>query len=248
MKRILVIGLLMLSSLLTMAGDGKYEILFKLNPSMEWVYFRNNYTGVDFNSIWGTKLSYNGGLEYIRFLDPSLSFTIGVDYMNKGFRNKVPYLNSANQNDYGITRGDMHIVSIPLYVNIHQRIKRKVELVYTGGISAGWLFSERVRNKYYTAEDIPENSLLSNIGESNVNLFNNYFVSLDLGVGISAFVKSRVVLTMQPMLKVQVHDAVDPYGQLYNGDLFSMHMCSFGMNLKAGWFFSKQIRNRRKDA
>ena len=125
----------------------------------------------------------------------------------------MAYQNSGGESDVGFTVGDMHVIAIPLYLNIHHRIKRKVEMIYTAGVSGGYLFAERVRNKNYTAEDIPENSLLSGLDQSNVNLFNDYYISADFGVGISTFLKSRVVLVLQPMFKYQVHNARDFGGQ-----------------------------------
>ena len=229
------------------AGDGKYQLLFMANPTLEWVHFRNSPSAPALNDIWGRKLSYNAGFEYKRFVDPSLSISTGITYMNKGFRNRVPYQNSGGQSDIGFTVGDMHVIAIPLYMNIHHRIKRKVEMIYTVGISGGYLFAERVRNKNYTAEDIPDNSLFSGLDQSNVNIFNDYFISADLGVGISTFVKSRVVLVVQPMFKYQVHNARDFAGQFISSDPFTAHMNSFGVNVKMGYFFTKQIRNRRKD-
>jgi hypothetical protein len=69
-----------------------------------------------------------------------------------------------------------------------------------------------------------------------------------LVIGISTFIKSRVVLVLQPMFKYQVHNARDFAGQFISSDPFTSHMNSFGVNVKMGYFFTKQIRNRRKDA
>jgi hypothetical protein len=248
-KKFLLISFLILTTAAQLsAGDGKYQILLMANPTLEWVHFRSSASAPYLNDLWGSKLSYNAGFEYKRFVDPSLSFSVGLTYMNKGFRNKVPYQTSGGQSDIGYTVGDMHVLAVPLYMNIHHRIKRKVEMIYTVGVSGGYLFAERVRNKNYTAEDIPENSLLSGLDGSNVNLFNNYYISADLGIGISTFVKSRVVLVLQPMFKYQVHNARDFAGQFVSSDPFTAHMNSFGVNIKMGYFFTKQIRNRRKDA
>jgi len=240
--------LVLISAAQLRAGDGKYQILLMANPTLEWVHFRNSASAPFLNDLWGSKLSYNAGFEYKRFVDPSLSFSLGLTYMNKGFRSKESYVTSGGQSKIGITVADMHVLAVPVYMNIHQRIKRKVEMIYTIGLSGGYLFSERARNKNYTAEDIPENSLLSGLDPSNVNIFNDLFISADIGVGISTFVKSRVVLVLQPMFKYQVNNARDFSGQFSSSDPFTAHMNSFGVNIKMGYFFTKQIRNRRKDA
>lgn len=215
---------------------------------MEWVHFRNSYSAAALNALWGSKLSYNAGLEYKRFLDPSMSVSTGISYLNKGFKNKEPYVNADGSNQIGVTVGDVHVFAVPLYLNIHHRLKRKVEMIYTFGLSGGWVLAERIRNRNYTAEDIPENSLLSGLDGSNVNLFNDYYISADFGMGISTFLKSRLVLVVQPMFKYQMHNARDFSGQFISSDPFTMHMNSFGINLKMGYFFTKQIRNKRKDA
>ena len=115
-------------------------------------------------------------------------------------------------------------------------------------MSGGYLFAERVRNKNYTQEDIPENSLFNRVDNSNVNIFNDYYISADFGMGISTFIKSRVVLVVQPMFKFQVNNARDYTGQFISSDPFTAYMNSFGVNMKIGYFFTKQIRNRKKDA
>lgn len=243
-KWVLIFGLMVLAPA-AFAGGEKFQINLLLSPTAEWLYFRNSLNAKLYNDLWGSKLSYNFGIEYKRFFDPSLSFSTGIMYMNKGFRNKIP--SSSGAGDAGVTLGSAHIFAIPLYMNIHHDLARRVEMIYTGGLGVGYVASETVRNRYYTEEDVPNQGLLDVAeGTSNVNLFVDYYVGLHVGVGISAYLKSRIVLVVQPMYKYQLNNARDYFGQFASSDPFSAKLNSFGIDLKVGYFFTKQIRNRRK--
>ncbi|MEQ9187161.1 MAG: hypothetical protein RLP15_05450 [Cryomorphaceae bacterium] len=234
------------------AGDEKFQLTLLLSPTVEWVRFGQSINAPLYNQLWGSKLSYNFGFEYKRFFDPSLSISTGLMYMNKGFRNEIledPTTNpNSDEPQIGVTLASMHIAAIPFYINAHHRLRRKVEMIYTAGIAGGWLFAERVRNNYYSGEETPQQGFLdTSPGAASVNLFVDYYVGAHIGVGISAYLKSRIVLVVQPMYKWQVNNARDFYGSFSSGDPFSARMNSFGIDLKIGYFFTKQIRNRKKE-
>lgn len=241
-----LLAILLMMSLGARAGGEKFQINLLLSPTAEWLWFNNSYNAELYNAIWGTKVSYNFGIEYKRFFDPSLSLSTGIQYYNKGFRNVDVQAGTGNKK--AITLMSAHIVAVPLLLNAHHDITRKVEMIYTAGIAGGYLFQERVRNKNYSDEEAPEQGFLDvRNGSSNVDLFNDLYVGLHLGVGVSAYVKSRVVLVVQPMYKYQINNARDYGGQFVSSDPFSAHLNSFGVDLKVGYFFTKQVRNRRKD-
>ena len=98
-----------------------------------------------------------------------------------------------------------------------------------------------------STEENPEEGLfdLSENG-SELNLFRDYYVGAHVGIGISTYIKSRIVLIVQPMYRFQLHDARDFSGQFNSGDPFVARLNSFGIDLKIGYFFTKQIRNRKK--
>lgn len=228
------------------AGGEKFQLNLLISPAAEWLWFNNSANASIYNNLWGTKLSYNFGFEYKRFFDPSLSLSTGVMYMNKGFRNVD--LSAGANGKKGVTLMSAHIVSVPLYLNIHHDISRKVEMIYTAGIAGGYIFQERVRNKNYSNEEVPEQSILdASNGVSNVNLFNDAYVGAHFGVGISTYLKSRVVLVIQPMYKFQINNARDYLGQFASADPFNARLNSFGIDFKIGYFFTKQVRNRTKD-
>jgi hypothetical protein len=234
------------------AGNERFQLMLMLTPTTEWVRFGQSPFASIYNQQWGPKLSYNFGLEYKRFFDPTLSLSTGVTYMNKGFRNLI-YEAPSQQNPFpskepiGNTLGSAHIVAVPLYLNIHHRLRRKVEMIYTFGVAGGYLLSEIARNNYYSGETNPQQGFFDlSAGRSNVNLFVDYYVGAHLGVGISAYVKRSFVLIVQPMYKYQINNARDFAGQFNSSDIFSIRMNSFGVDVKVGYYFTKQIRDRKK--
>lgn len=252
MKRALLASLLVMSVFVSKAGDEKFQLTLLMSPTAEWVRFSQSPNAPIYNKLWGTKLSYNFGFEYKRFFDPSLSLSTGIMYMNKGFRNQIledaTTNNLGTQEQVGVTLASMHIAAVPVYLNAHHRLKRKVEMIYTAGIAGGYLFAERVRNNYYSGESNPQQGFIDNSpGAATVNLFVDYYVGAHVGVGISAYVKSRIVMIIQPMYKLQINDARDFYGAFSSSDPFAVRMNSFGIDFKIGYFFTKQIRNRKKE-
>ena len=245
MRKTLVI-ICLLASTLAQAGGEKFQINFLVSPTAEWLWFSNSANAEIYNNLWGTKVSCNFGMEYKRFVDPSLSFSTGIMYMNKGFRNVDPNAGVGSKN--GVTLMSAHVLAVPIYLNIHQDITRKVEMIYSLGIAGGYLFQERVRNKNYSDEEVPAQGILdATNGVSNVDLFNDVYVGAHAGIGISTYLKSRVVLVVQPMFQFQINNARDYLGQFASADPFSARLNSFGVDLKLGYFFTKQVRNRRKD-
>jgi len=252
MRKTLLIWTLALSPFFVRAGGEKFQITLMFSPTAEWLHFRNSLNATLYNAEWGTKLSYNFGIEYKRFFDPSLSFSTGLLYMNKGFRNDIQagaYGNSTQGQDaVGVTLGSVHMIAVPLYLNAHHRLTRKVEMIYTAGVAGGYVFAETVRNRYYTDEEVPEQGFLElKSGKSNVNLFVDYYAGVHFGVGVSAYLKSRIVMVVQPMFKLQLNNARDYSGSFSSSDPFSARLNSFGIDFKIGYFFTKQIRNRRKE-
>jgi hypothetical protein len=213
-----ILGLFLLLSLQATAGGEKFQINLIVAPTAEWMWFNRSPFASAYNDLWGTKLSYNFGIEYKRFFDPSLSFSTGLLYMNKGFRNVDP--SAGVDGEKGVT----------------------LSLV------TGYLFQERVRNRNYSDEEVPEQGILdATNGVANVNIFNDIYVGVHAGIGISAYLKSRVVLVVQPMFQFQINNARDYLGQFASSDPFNARLNSFGVDLKIGYFFTKQVRNQTKD-
>ena len=245
MRNIFVVLFLSLS-LYANAGGEKFQLNLIVSPTAEWMWFNRSPFAKTYNNLWGTKLSYNFGIEYKRFFDPSLSFSTGVLYMNKGFRNVDPTAGVDGKN--GVTLMSAHVIGVPLTINAHHDLRRHVEMIYSIGIVGGYLFQERVRNKNYSEEEIPEQRILdATNGVSNVNIFNDVYVGAHAGIGISAYLKSRVVLVVQPMFQFQINNARDYLGQFNSSDPFNARLNSFGVDLKIGYFFTKQVRNQSKD-
>ena len=150
MKKALLMAVLVCSLLDLKAGDEKFQLMLLMSPTVEWARFSKSIDAAAYNA-YGSKLSYNFGFEYKRFFDPSLSFSTGIMYMNKGFRNEAQYTDVNGQPVDGVTLFNAHMVAVPLYLNIHHRVARKakLEMIYTAGLAGGYLFSESVRNRDY---------------------------------------------------------------------------------------------------
>lgn len=246
LRRLTVVVLIVLTSGLAKAGGEKFQITLLLSPSAEWVYFRNSANAGLYNDIFGTKLSYNFGIEYKRFFDPSLSFSTGFLYQNKGFRNTYTQENLDGTIEEGTTLGSAHFATLPLYLNAHHGITRKTEMIYTAGLGIGYLMSQTVRNVNYTGEDNAQDGLFdTGNGRSNINFFRDFYLGLHAGVGISTYIRSRIVLVLQPMYKYQLNDGRNP--ELPINDLFAAKLNSFAVDIKVGYFFTKQVRNRKKE-
>jgi hypothetical protein len=245
MRRAICLLLVLLSLAPSLrAGDEKYQLTLLLSPTAEWLRFSKSINSGTYNNSFGTKLSYNFGVEYKRFFDPSLSFSVGAIYMNKGFRNQIRNQDGSRA---GSTLASIHIAAVPLSLNLHHRLRRKVEMIYTAGITGGYVFSERARNNYLSGETDPVQGIWDlSEGGVEMNLFRDYYVGAHFGIGISTYVKSRIVLIVQPMYRYQLHDARDFSGQFNSNDPFVARLNSFGIDLKIGYFFTKQIRNRKK--
>ena len=250
-RALLSVLLILLLVPVSRAGNEKFQITLLLSPTAEWMRFSQSLNAPLYNSLWGTKLSYNFGLEYKHFIDPSLSFSTGLMYLNKGFRNEIlsdpTTTNTGTQDQIGVTLASMHIAAVPFYINMHHRLRRRVEMIYTAGLAGGYLFSELVRNNYYSGEDVPQQGFIDNsAGAAPVNLFVDYYVGAHFGAGISAYIKSQLVLIIQPMYKWQVHDARDFFGAFSSSDPFAVRLNSFGIDFKIGYYFNRQIRNRKE--
>ena len=244
--RSIIAALMMFISLTATAGGEKFQLNFILSPTAEWLWFNRSPFASTYNDLWGTKISYNFGFEYKRFFDPSLSLSTGVLYMNKGFRNVDPF--AGVEGKKGVTLMSAHVAAVPVSINIHHDLRHRVEMIYTIGIATGYVFREVVRNKNYSDEEMPEQGILdATNGVSNVNLFNDIYVGAHAGIGISAYLKSRVVLVVQPMFQFQINNARDYFGQFASNDPFNARLNSFGIDLKIGYFFTKQVRNRTKN-
>jgi len=249
MRALLISGLLLFSSVSVWAGGEKYHVSLMLSPSAEWMRFSNSINAKTYNALWGTKISQNFGFEYKRFFDPSLSLSFGAMYSNKGFRNEIFGTNDLGlptQEVVGITLFSAHMVSIPLALNIHHRISRKLSLDFSLGASAGYIFSEIARNKYYSDETNPEQGFWDlSEGRSNINILQDWYAGAHAGVGVSVYVKSRMVLGIQPTYRMQLNNARDYLGSFSSSDPFVARLNSFGLDVKIGYFFSKQIKDRK---
>ncbi len=251
MRRLLYLAIFFAVASQSFASGEKYHLSLQLSPTLEWLRFAKSVNATAYNQLWGEKLSYNFGIEYKRFFDPSLSMSFGAIYMNKGFRNTI-YGEDPNEpgvvKKIGAALSSVHMVGVPISINIHHRFNRKLEMIYTGGLTGAYLLNEQIRNKYQPGEETPEDGFLDvSPGRSNSNLYVDWYVGAHAGIGVSGYISKRVVLVVQPMYRVQLNNARDYLGLFASNDPFTAKLNSFGIDFKIGYFFTKQIRERNDD-
>jgi len=227
-------------------GNEKYQIKLVVSPSVEWIHFRNDLTGL--NDLFGPKLSYNFGFEYLHFLSPGFSLSTGLQYQNKGFRNETEYLIAgSNETDQGITIGSARYATMPFDMNFHIRIAKKTHILISTGLLGGYLVNSTVNNSNYTNEDTPDNGSLFTLsnGKSNIDLFSDWYFGYQAGLGFSKAIKSRMIIVVQPMYRYQFSRAIPLDANITQ--VVSAKLNSFAIDFKVGYYFSRQIRNQQKD-
>jgi len=195
------------------------------------------------------KPSYHIGIEYKRFLDPDLSFSTGLFFQNKGFKTRPKILRSDGTFD-DTKRGNIIIsaryLTIPVGFDKHFQIKRKFHFMISGGFMGGYLINQTFNGKRFNAPDNLRDPLFGAFSNqvSNITWFNRKYFAWNVGVGFIQYIKSKLIVIIQPMYQRQFTNALDPDGPLVRAE--KPRLDSFSLDLKAGYFFNKQIKNARK--
>jgi hypothetical protein len=223
----------------------KYQITFLLAPSIERLNDRTIKLALPLE--W--KPSYHIGIEYKRFLDPDLSFSTGLFFQNKGFKTRPKILRSDGTFD-DTKRGNIIIsaryLTIPVGFDKHFQIKRKFHFMISGGFMGGYLINQTFNGKRFNAPDNLRDPLFGAFSNqvSNITWFNRKYFAWNVGVGFIQYIKSKLIVIIQPMYQRQFTNALDPDGPLVRAE--KPRLDSFSLDLKAGYFFNKQIKNARK--
>jgi hypothetical protein len=232
--------------LLILKGNAseKFQVTFQLAPTYEKLSPRDKV----YKGLFGYKLSYNFGVEYRVFSSPDFSFSTGILMQDKGFRNELQFKTSDSISQTGAIAISTKYLTVPLDLNRHIHIAEKTELVLTGGFSFGYLFSQSFIGRR-VPDDLATNTNTF-LGEevtdkrSNIDWFNKLYWGLDLGVGVTQYIKSKMVIMVQPTYYRQLNKVVNPEGPL-RAD-FSPKLDSFALNIRVGYYFSDQIKNYKK--
>lgn len=248
-KSCLLVGVLLAFVSDTRGGE-KFRLSLLASPSLEWTYFAGNTElSKAQNDIFGSKYSYNFGFEYEYYVSPGFGLSLGLQYQNKGFRNETSYtLLGSDETDIGITIGSARYLIVPAMLNFHLPLSRRSFITISTGALGGFLLTQTINNRNYANEFFPEGDegfFGTGNGKSNTNLFNNVFVGGQIGMGFTRHIRSRLVLDIQPIYRFQVNKGfnADANTTFVTKERFN----SLALEIKVGYYFSKQIDRKNKD-
>lgn len=223
----------------------KWHLTALFSPSYETINFR----GIK-EIQFGTKLSYNFGLEYRQFLSPDVSFSLGLNVQNKGFKNDVQlYDDLNNPSILAKELATARYLVVPFDLNYHWRILKRTELNLSGGITAGYILNQLYYLKGLDAGTIADTPWGEfNGGKSNTDIFNTKYVGADVGFGFTQYIFTKMVFGFQAYYQRQFNSAFNPNIKFASvtGEPVKARLDSIALYLRVGYYFSKQIKNRKK--
>ncbi len=232
---------------LVIFADEKYQITGQASPSYETI----NYRSKDFRKLGGYKLSYNFGFEYKNFLSPVLSYSTGLQFQNKGFRNVLEFYSSDSVKIFkdGAIVINAYYLMVPFDLNWDISIFNKTAFVVSSGFSSGVLFRQEMVGKRIPEELSQKNPFTGeqlDSGREKIDWFKKLFFGWNVGVGLTQYIKSKLVITVQPMYTRQLNKLIDPNGPVRTGGTIPK-FDSFSLNLRIGYYFNDQIANYKKE-
>ena len=239
MKKAFLSFLLVCCSLYGFSTGEKFQITLMFSPSFE------TYNDRQLPDIFDYKLSYNIGVEYKHFLAPDFSFSTGLLFQNKGFSTKPVYLNSGID-----TKGNINIsaryLTIPFTFDGHIKLANKLDLILSAGINGGYLVNESFIGRRVNGEEEIQEGIFSTNSEDRqlLDIFSNTYFGVNLGVGLCKYIKSKMVIAVEPFYRRQINDAIDPTSRA--SGYIEPRLDSFCLDVKIGYYFNKNIRNYRK--
>lgn len=223
-------------------GSDKFQVGGFVAPSYENLAFRN----LKEKSPFYYKFSYNFG-GYIKYYwTPIIATNIGLQFNDKGFRSIIEY--QEEELSDAVLAISAKYITVPLNLSINFQPAYRTELYVTVGGSYGYLVHQSYKGKRIPPEqaEIVEEFYPGAVNErTTINWFDRSYLGLDVGVGVSRYFGSRVVLTVQPMYHRQMDRLEDPYGALIVGDQ-KPKFDSFSLQIKLAYYISDQIENTKK--
>ncbi len=224
----------------------KYQITVNLSPSME--HFNDRTIGLQLPNQW--KASYHFGFEYRRFLDPNFSVHVGLNFQNKGFKTEPFILLSTGQiapDKAGHIIVSARYLTIPLGIDKHFQLAKKLDLVLTTSFAGGRLVNQTMVGRRFDGPEDLEDPLFGRLaaGSSNIHWYGKYYLGANIGIGLAKYIKSKLLIVVQPMYQRQLNNALDPDGPIIGTE--KPRLDSFSLDIKVGYYFNKQIKNNRKN-
>lgn len=230
-----------------LSADEKYQITGQLSPSYETI----NYRDKDFRKLGGYKLSYNFGFEYKNFLSPVFSISTGLQLQNKGFKNVLEFYSSDSVKIFkdGALVINAYYLVAPFDLNWDIQIFDKTALVISTGFSTGFLLRQEMVGKKIPAELEQRNPITGETLESGpekIDWFKYFYLGWNGGFGITQYIKSKLVLTVQPMYTRQINKLIDPWGPVQTNGT-TPKFDSYAIHFRLGYYFNDQIENYKKE-
>lgn len=228
-------------------ADEKYQITGQLTPSYETM----NYRDKTFRRMAGYKLSYNLGFEYKNFLSPVFSISTGVQIQNKGFKNILEFYSSDSAkifDDVTLMVNAYYLVA-PVDLNWDIQIFDKTSLIISTGFSPGILFRQEMVGKRIPEELSERNPFTGRTleaGREKIEWFNRFYFGWNGGLGITQYIKSKLVISLQPVYTRQLNKLIDPLGPVKTAGT-TPKFDSYAIHFRVGYYFNDQIANYKKD-
>lgn len=227
------------------AAQDKYHLTVVLAPSMETISDRK----VKYSLPFEWKPSYHFGFEYKGFLDPDLSLTTGIFFQNKGFRTRpriMIYPGVYDEEMSGHIVISARYITIPFGIDKHFKLGERTYLMLSGALHGGYLINQVFSGRRFDGPDEIQDPLFGNLKDkpSNIYWFRKSYFAWSGGVGIVQYIKAKGVISIQPMYQRQLNNNIDPDGPVFGTE--KPRFDAFYINLKAGYYFNKQIKNYKK--
>lgn len=228
-------------------AEEKYQITGQLSPSYETI----NYRSKDFRKLGGYKLSYNFGFEYKNFFSPVFSISSGLQLQNKGFKNILEFYSSDSVKIFkdGALVINAYYLVAPVDLNWDIHVFTKTAIVLSTGFTGGLLLRQEMVGKRIPEELSQRNPFTGeqlDSGREKIEWFKRFYLGWNGGIGITQYIQSKLVLTVQPVYTRQINKLIDPWGPVRTGDT-TPKFDSFAIHFRIGYYFNDQIANYKKD-
>lgn len=227
-------------------GQDKYHLTVVVSPSMEKISDRKIKQRLPLE--W--KPSYHLGVEYKGFLDPDFSFTTGINFQNKGFRTRP--VNMTTPGVFDTSKSGHIIVSaryitVPFGLDKHFQVADRTWFLVSGALHGGYLFNQVFNGRRFDGPDEIQDPLFRNVdkdGSTPIYWFRKAYFAWSAGAGIVQYIKAKGVISAQLMYQRQLNNNIDPDGPVLGTE--KPRFDAIYLNLKAGYYFNKQIKNYKK--
>ncbi len=233
-------------------GQEKFQLNGMLAPSLEQISTRN--TQID--NPFVSRVSSNIGVEMKYYLTPKFSTNFGLEYNDRGYQSIInhEYLSDTIQTTVNLSA---KYISIPFSLCWNFTPAYRTELFFNTGVTYGVLIGQAFKGKRVPSElGRPDNPLFEGVtnDKTNIEWFDNNYFGATAGFGISRYIKSRMVITVHPVVTFQLDRLLNadgpviPFANTNNGKrvVYNPKLHSYVLQLKLGYFFSDQIENTKK--